>query len=263
MGAAPDQARYPVELFNWSPDSATVALRARARAGDKEASLFVAAAENLRVEAWGEGLTIGGSYVAPYARPASALWVDPTRLLVQAQPGKSGAMGWFLVGRGAANIDLSSQAAARPTSFHRAADGQLVGIAGDRLVAFDASSGSLRPLTLKLPAGVEASLVQDPDLPSSSVVVQSEEGGQPIYQRVFYRERKQPQRYRLSAGAELLELTGSGAIWLERTKRGLFVQETAFAGGARRNILTLNAHLAQVDWGSALLIDYTSTMGAP
>ena len=51
----PDQARYPVELFNWSPDSATVALRARARAGDKEASLFVAAAENLRVEAWGAG----------------------------------------------------------------------------------------------------------------------------------------------------------------------------------------------------------------
>lgn len=44
--ALPPAARYPLELFEWSPNSSRVAMRARADFEDKEAGLFVASADS-------------------------------------------------------------------------------------------------------------------------------------------------------------------------------------------------------------------------
>lgn len=67
----------------------------------------------------------------------------------------------------------------------------------------------------------------------------------------------------LPANAELLAGDVRGVIWQEATPQGLFLKETSReAGSPPRDLLSLNPHLARVDWGEVRTIDYAATTGA-
>ena len=69
--------------------------------------------------------------------------------------------------------------------------------------------------------------------------------------------------FSLPRAAQLLEVDPARglALWREATPGGLFLRETSLATGAGRDRLALNAHLAAIDWGRAMLIDYRSEDG--
>lgn len=52
-------------------------------------------------------------------------------------------------------------------------------------------------------------------------------------------------------------------LWSESSRTGLILHLSRASANTTRDLLTLNSHLAAVDWGEARLIDYTSTRGEP
>ena len=65
----------------------------------------------------------------------------------------------------------------------------------------------------------------------------------------------------LPPDAELLARRGAFAVWQLRTPAGLLVQSSEPGGAAPRTLLTLNSHLAKVDWGRVETISYTGPRG--
>ncbi len=66
----------------------------------------------------------------------------------------------------------------------------------------------------------------------------------------------------LPADAEVLVRDAHGLIWHEQTPHGEFLRETASDQAKPATIMTLNEHLAGVDWGKTEYIDYATTKGA-
>lgn len=67
----------------------------------------------------------------------------------------------------------------------------------------------------------------------------------------------------LPANAEVLAGDDRGVIWQEATSQGIFLKETPReTGSPPRDLLSLNAHLARVEWGEVRTIDYAATSGA-
>ena len=67
----------------------------------------------------------------------------------------------------------------------------------------------------------------------------------------------------LPPDAELLASDRRGIIWHEQTPRGEFLRETLAGKSAPVDLLALNTHLGQVDWGKVLTIDYTAEDHTP
>lgn len=256
----PAAARYPVELFNWSPDGRAVALRARAAFVDREAQLFVVPAATGHGEAWGEGLAVGRPDAGFEAHEPAVFWADARHLLVQARQAAKERADWFLVSGKGAGINVSSRLDDSPTGFRRGADGRLIALAGGRLLALDVDAARLAPMpSAALPATAQFALFDDPDLPNRDLLLRSVAAGQNIYHRIRPGGSVPPQRYTIPRGAELLDIAGADPVWREPTRRGLFVREGE--ASAPRDLLRLNSHLAEVDWGRTMLVDYRSADG--
>lgn len=52
-------------------------------------------------------------------------------------------------------------------------------------------------------------------------------------------------------------------LWSETGRTGLVLHQSRVSTDTTRDLLTLNRHLATVDWGTTRLVDYTSTRGEP
>lgn len=65
----------------------------------------------------------------------------------------------------------------------------------------------------------------------------------------------------LPQDAEVLARRGSYAIWQLRTPTGVLVQSSGQGDAGPHNLLTLNSHLARVDWGRVETIRYTGRGG--
>ena len=138
--ALPDPARYPLELFEWSPDSNSVAFRARADGFTTATPLFVADRADLSVRQLGKA-SIGGEQAnAERVRPAAALWLTAEAILVHSSAGS-----WRVLRRSGADVPVGLGTGAIPESFVRASDGSVIGIAGQALTRVD-TTGRLTPI---------------------------------------------------------------------------------------------------------------------
>lgn len=63
--------------------------------------------------------------------------------------------------------------------------------------------------------------------------------------------------------AELIASDDRGVIWQEMTPQGTFIRAAQQDGGEKRTLLALNRHLADVDLGRTINIDYASEDGKP
>lgn len=65
----------------------------------------------------------------------------------------------------------------------------------------------------------------------------------------------------LPKGAELLEARDDAILWRKATKTGLHLGRTLLLDGKSTRLLTVNTHLASVDWGETRLVDYLGAGG--
>jgi dienelactone hydrolase len=262
-------ARYPLDLFGWSPDSARVALRARADGADAATPLFVASYGDIGVlPAGGATLSVGGAEAgAAYPGERPVHWLDARRLLARGAPeGEPARSDWWLVGSAGRPVNLTRRTAEPPANLFRSARGRFFGLSGGALVGLNIGARRLEPVAVSLAEGAAVVWPRDPASATGRLVVAGQASdGRLLFQEVALDGRRPAagRSFALPAGAQLLELEpeAGGAFWRHPTRRGLFLKETSLANGATRDLLSLNGHLASVDWGESRLIDYRTADG--
>jgi dipeptidyl aminopeptidase/acylaminoacyl peptidase len=150
----PPPARYPLELFGWSPDGRRVALRARGSADTKATPLFVASSSDVSVVASAPAtLSIGDSEAgSDYPREVPMLWADNRRLLARGAEdnpntdpvgGRKVRADWWLLSPGAQPSNLTATMPEPPGAFRRSENGKLFAVAGGGLVKLDVGGNRL------------------------------------------------------------------------------------------------------------------------
>ena len=184
--ALPPDARYLLDPLGWSPDSASLAFRARKAASDTAARFFAVDRSSGQVRAVAPGLASDFSDVGFIPHQAKGLWQTDGALLLRAQ-----------------------------------AEGQ-PGNVPERWWRVE-SAGLPQPHAPPPPSDV-----RDPALPPDA--------------QVFRRD-------------------DYGTIFQQPTPTGLHLAVLSNGEKTARTILTLNSHLAAVEWGELRMIDYTSLSG--
>jgi dipeptidyl aminopeptidase/acylaminoacyl peptidase len=250
---SPD-ARYPLELLDWSPDAERVAFRARAGFEGKETALFVATADRATIRRVGAPLSVGDVDAGPYPHDAAALWINDRRLLVRGREATSQRLDWWLVSDKSAPRNLSRDLSAVPDTFSRLRDGRILGVAGGALVTFD-------PAAMRITTAAPSAAL------ANARVIAAGDAALPLAQS---RSAEGMALLRLDTAAvltvpnpaELLDVDDRGLLWRDATRGGLYLRDTAFAGGASKDLMTLDTHLAAVDWGRIQMIEYKATDGS-
>ena len=208
----PPVARYPVELLGWSPDSRSVAFRARGVFEDKVTPLFVASADALSVKRRAATLTVGNSDAGPYPHEPAAIWANAQHLLVRGRNADATRDDWWLAGSDAAPVNLTAGLSQPPEAFRRTHAHRLVAVAGNTLLALDLAAARLLPVSgISIPTGASIVWPQDAARPSDTLLVTtSGKDGQTLH-RIALTGVLPPARVSIPAGAELLSFD-HGAI---------------------------------------------------
>jgi len=265
----PPHARYPLELFGWSPDGRKVALRARDRPDAEAASLLVISPNGQPVAQISAMAMPVGNSAAGSNNPheSSALWIDDRRLLVRLHK-KDSRADWWLLTPNADAVNLTANTAEPPAGFRRSTDGNFFALIGNRLMRLDADHAKLVPVSS--PGLSEKSAIVWPsdaarETPGIVVADYPPAEGQRLQWIPLVDTQVASRHITLPHGAQLLDVdpVRKVAWWRQPTSNGLFFRETSLSTGRDRNLLSLNTHLARVDWGRTLLIDYRGTDDQP
>lgn len=259
--SAPAAGRHPLELLAWSPDSRRVALRARATGSDATTSLFLASAETATVAApFPERLALGTAEAgSDFPHEAPLFWVDSRLLVARLRDGDDTR--WWLVGPETQAVTLTGEHDVSPEVLRRGTDGRLYGIAGGRILTVDVRSQRFAEVPgVAVPHGGSLVAPVDPGAPTSSLVLREGEGR---FRRVRL-DGGREQTFSVPASADLMAVEQDFALWRQSTGQGLFLREShAGTGGGERDLLAVDSHLAEVDWGEIRVIDYRSSDGEP
>lgn len=259
----PPSAKLPLELLDWSPDGRQVALRARTAPGDAATALFIATADTLTATRFGEPLLVGGQAAGMLPHEPLALWTDNRRLLVNGRIAQETADAWWLVDSTGLPTKIVTTTGDAPAIFRRRADGRLVTIADGRLMTLDAAAHRLVPIgEASLPSGASIIWPVDPNAPTAALVVASSTSDAVVLDQIDPANGRTLARRSMPSG-ELYDADHGALLWSEQTPAGLFLHDTRMADGSRRTLLDLDTHLASVDWGKTMLIDYDSADGQP
>lgn len=272
--AANPGARYPLDMFGWSPDGRRVALRARNTPDETATPLFVVSADNLSVVQVGsEGMSVGSSAAgASYPSNVPAIWIDNRRLLARVLgragpgPGSGSRADWWLVTLGGGAFNVTAGASEPPREFRRTNDGRLFAIAGGQLMSLEVAERTLRPVpSAPMPGQGSIAWPRDPNRETSQILVESPaSGGERRFERFSLQDgARSSAPFALPQSAELLgiDLARGILLWREPTVQGLNLRETLLTSGESRTLLSLNSHLAEVNWGRTMLIDYRGEGG--
>lgn len=264
---APLEARYPLALLAWSPDSRHVALRARARPDERSTSLFAASADDLSVRAAAPpGTTVGGQVAGsdfPHDPPAH--WLDADHLIARLQAGGVGRADWWLVGPGIEPANLTAGVPDPPEAIRRSAGGGFYAVSGGRLLALDTARRALVPVPgVRLPADSWIAWPIEPGRAASHLLLSgpAAAGRRTAYEVALGPGASRVRRYSLPAAAEIVEADPARGVVLTREAgaQGTFLRESG-PGGRSRELLALNRHLGAVEWGARRLIDYRTADG--
>jgi dipeptidyl aminopeptidase/acylaminoacyl peptidase len=99
----------------------------------------------------------------------------------------------------------------------------------------------------------------DPARPTSHILVSD---GNDDYRRVPLDGDSPPESFTLPPRIDVAAFGPSHLLWRDAAGDGLFLRE-AVAGGATRDLLAVNRHLADIDWGEVRVIDYRAADGTP
>lgn len=263
----PPEARLPLDLQDWSPDARRIALRARAGATADGTRLFLASSDRLSVEPAGSGtMAIGNWPAGSDSTERPVFWLDDRRLLARSVQA-DGRADWWLIAPGAEPVNLTAGMAEPPGELRRSSEGGFVTLAGGRLLALEVAARRFDPVSAAAPLpGSSIVGPADPGRATAALLVATAEegGGQRIRRIALARGAGESgQGVVLPPAAQLLDVDPAGGLiwWHDPTLTGLHLREASLAGGGPRDLLSINRHLAAVDWGRTMLVDYRGADG--
>ena len=257
----PKEARYPVELLDWSPEGKGVAMRARAMPVEASTALFVVASNTLSVERVGAPLTVGAEAAGWFPHEPHAFWVDDRQLLVSGREPGGVRDDWWLINRHSGPVNLTATVANPAEVFLRGPKRRLVSLVGGQPVALDAAHRRLVPLAAApLPDGARLVWPEDPAQPTRTALFASTVNGHTTIDQIDLADGGRVSRTALPS-SDIHALDHGAILWSEQTANGLFLHQTRVADGSRRDLLALDTHLASVEWGETRIIDYIGVAG--
>lgn len=253
----PSAARWPLELFGWSPNSRTVAMRARSAAFTADTPLFVADAKDGSVRSLSSGSV--GNEPASAHRPRSPVvrWINDRQLFARASDG-----GWWLLdtnGERTAVADIDGMPA---EALVRAENGSLIALAGKAVLRLDPVEARMVRVAELEHEGLFPLFVKSDTASARQLTVVRQSNGQ--FQLAILDLATGILGDAIPAvGTELLDVdtVRSRLVYSETGRSGISLREVDFADGKSRHLLRLNGHLDEIDWGETRLVEYNAADG--
>lgn len=270
--AMPTAARLPLEFFGWSPDNLRVAFSARSGPTVATTRPFVAIADGGAVApAWSDDCSIGGFAAGQISHELKLLWVDDASYVALGRCGKSGAgvpktdrLDWWIVRADRTSTNLTSALPYPVDGFRRSSEGRFFAIADGRLLLLDPAASQLTSVKAP-PTATGNSLVwpRTASLSTDTIVLQSSTpGGDALLTKIsLVRSARTSSTFRLEGGSELSSVDNGGALVQLATRTGLRLRQLPRAAGRPLNLLSLDEHLADVNWGTSRTISYRGEDG--
>lgn len=255
----PAEAKYPLELYHWSPDGKKIVLRARSDAFSDHTKLYL-------VPASGKGISqLGNHQIAVdgvRSRPTDespVLWIDTDKLLIRTRDSKHGSV-WRLIGP---QVDkrIFHEIGTTPEAIRRTNEGDFVAVEGGKLLKLDLAQGAFVPIT-KLARNSVIVWPRDPAIQTSELLIANPTEDAGNLSVVDAGSGKQ--RYYIhSSLTDILDVSfaSQSIVGVDRPRNGITLKNIDFASGKEKNLLALNNHFKSIDWGAERLINYKSESG--
>jgi dipeptidyl aminopeptidase/acylaminoacyl peptidase len=276
--ATTGEARFPLELFGWSPDSSKVAFRARQSFQQKLTPLFVASSASVTVrKISAPGSSVGGAIAdSAYPREREVVWLDRERLLVrlaaeQQSAAAADAAGparqdWWVLGTKSRARNITAAMPESPSVLRPITAGRFLALAGDNLlmmrIADNQASFSSR--STLAPGSSPAWPREVGSTTDHFVIEQPGAGGSERLYRIFAADTPgEVGDILLSERCRLVAMDASRgtALCLEAGPDGTYLKMASSSGRAPRIVFESNRHLGSVAWGETRIIDYKSRSG--
>jgi dipeptidyl aminopeptidase/acylaminoacyl peptidase len=257
----PAEARYPLELYDWSPDSRQTVLRARADPFADRTHLYVVPAAGGGIRRVGSGTVAVDSVRTSPRDESPVLWLDPRRLLARLRDDK-GETSWRLIGP-RDETRMAHGDGPPPAVLRRNGAGAIVAVQRGGLVRLDPARAAFVPVA-RLAEDAMIVWPRDPAIPSSKLLVNQRDGATGGLRIVDSTTGASTAPSRPIAGdLHDVALADNRLLMEERGRDGLVLRGVDLPAGLQLDLATLNPHLRSIDWGQTRLIDYKDAAGAP
>lgn len=282
----PETARYILDLLSWSRDGSSVALRARSKPTVQAQSMFIASARDLSVaQVSPESLSVAASTAGSDIPDASSVaWTQAGGVIAKAvraedelspldwwyrerrsKPGPR--IDWWLFRRDAEPVNLTATLPRAPAKFYASSvAGRLVGVAEDALWSLDIEAGRTARIAVTLPEGAEVMWSSPPRHSTMELLIagKAKDGVRPWVRARIEGEVATVTPIALpssTARFESYDAAHARLLFNDRAPNGTFLWATDAAGNNPSKLLSLNEHLADVQWGQTQLIEYRGIDG--
>ncbi len=259
--ALPTEARYPLELYDWSPDSRQVVLRARADPFDDRTDLYLVPAADRNARRIKTGRVAVDTVRTSPRDESPVLWLDARRLLARVRE-DNGGTAWRLIGP-KGEVRIAHGKGPAPEALRRDGTGAFVAVQQGGLVRLDPGRAAFVPVA-RLADDAVMVWPRDPATRSSKLLVNVRDGtigGLRIIDAASG-AASTPSR---SVIGDLHDVAfvDNRLLMEERGRDGLVLRGVDLAAGMQLDVMTLDPHLKSIDWGTTRLIEYKDTDGTP
>ena len=259
--ALPDEARLPLELYHWSPDSRQIVLRARGEPFADTTRLYLVPFSGRGVRRVGSGPVAVDTVRTAPTQESPIVWLDKHHLLARLRDDK-GTPSWSLIGKNSERRVANGDGPA-PEQLRRDGTGAIVAIQRGNLVRLDPVREAFLPVT-RIAADAMIVWPRDPATPSTKLLVNQRDGATGGYRMIDAASGKAASPPRQIAGdVHDVALNNDRVLTEERARDGLILRGVNLAAGMQLDLIKLDLHLASVDWGTTRLIEYQDADGAP
>lgn len=259
--ALPADARYPLELYHWSPDSRQIVLRARAEPFADKTQLYLVSASGNGVRRFGSGPIAVDSVRTSPTDESPVVWLDARRLLARLRD-QNGGFAWRLISPTSEKRIAHGDGPA-PEALRRDGTGAIVAIQRGELVKLDLARAAFVPVA-RIAEDAMIAWPRDPAISATKLLVRQRDGAIGGLRIIDASSGTAAAPPRPIVG-DLHDVTFADDRLLmeERGRDGLVLRGVDLAAGMQLDLVTLNPHLRSVDWGTTRLIEYKDADGAP
>lgn len=255
----PADARYPLELYHWSPDSRRIVLRARADAFADRTQLYLVPASGAGARRFGSApIAVDTVRTAP-TDESPVVWLDARRLLARLRDDKGGSAWWLIGPNGETRVANGDGPA--PEALRRNGAGAIVAVQRGGLVKLDPARAAFVPVA-RIAQDAMIAWPRDPAIPASRLLVRQRDGaigGFGIVDAASGAVAAPPRT--VIGDLHDVVLADNRVLAEERGRDGPVLRGVDLAAGMQRDLMTLDPHLKSVDWGTTRLIEYKGMDG--